>query len=178
MVTMSIYESKYYRMKTICTLLLFWVVHFPIIGQSMMKETLSQHGSSEFVYANNRSYFLQQSIGQGSVIQTYQANKHQLRQGFLQPVKASLVASGFDTEIEVFAFPNPFDQVINLSFQETLIDVLTISLYHVSGQLVYQEQFDPTENLTLQFNDLPVGSYFLSGQMRSQTFTLKMIKKP
>lgn len=147
-----------------------------IFGQSLKKETLSQNGSSEFVYANNKSYFIQQSIGQSSIINTFTANDHELRQGFLQKLKAHLINNGFDTQIEVTAFPNPFQQSINLQFEETLVDVIKISLHHISGQLVYTQTFDPNESLTIQFDNLPVGSYLLRGQMRSQAFAIKLIK--
>ncbi len=147
-----------------------------LCGQSMMKQTLSQNGSSEFVYANNKSYFFQQSIGQASVINTYQSDNYQLRQGFLQPIKAALVNSGFDTELDVLVYPNPFDETIHLNFEEILIDVITISLHHITGQLIYQATHDPNENLTLEFDNLPIGAYVLRGQMRSQTFAIKLIK--
>ena len=147
-----------------------------LFGQSMMKQTLSINGSSEFIYANNKSYFIQQSIGQASVINTFDTNNYQLRQGFLQPIKAALINSGFDTEIDVFVYPNPFHDNINLDFQETLVDVITISLYHITGQLIHQETFGPAESLTLQYNNLPSGAYVLRGQMRAQTFTIKLIK--
>ncbi len=146
------------------------------LGQSKQKEVLGISGSSAFIYANNKSYFIQQTIGQGSVINTYQANNHQLRQGFLQPLKAALINTGFDTEIEVLVYPNLFVETVNLDFQETLIDQITIALYHISGQLVYQQTFNPSESLTLQFPNLPIGTYVLRGQMRSQTFVAKLIK--
>ena len=142
----------------------------------MQKQTLGQHGSSAYVYANNKSYFIHQSIGQASVINTFQSNNYQLRQGFLQPVKATLINSGFDTEIDVFVYPNPFDNTIHINFEEAMMDVITISLYHVSGQLIQQDDFDPAESLTLQYNNLPIGAYLLSGQMRAQSFTVKLIK--
>ncbi|MFK7773344.1 MAG: T9SS type A sorting domain-containing protein [Saprospiraceae bacterium] len=145
-------------------------------GQSMMKQTLGIHGSSEFIYTNNKSYFFQQSIGQASVINTYNANNHQLRQGFLQPVKAALINSGFDTTIDVFIYPNPFDETINLDFEEVLTDEIIISFHNILGQLIYQEKFAPSENLTLQFSNLPIGTYVLRGQMRSQTFAVKLIR--
>lgn len=143
----------------------------------MLKQTLGINGKSEFIYANNKSYFLQQSIGQGSVINTYHANNHQLRQGFLQPIKAALINSGFDTTIDVFIYPNPFAETINLDFEEVLIDEIIITLHNIIGQQVYQEKFAPSENLTFQFHNLPIGTYVLRGQMRSQTFAVKLIKQ-
>lgn len=163
-------------MKTNALLIIALFSSSLLFGQSMVKQTLSQNGSSDFIYANNKSYFFQQSIGQASVINTFNTDNYQLRQGFLQPIKAALVNSGFDTEIDVFIYPNPFEETINLSFQETLIDVITISLHHITGQLVFQDIYDPSENLSLQFDNLPIGAYVLRGQMRSQTFAVKLIK--
>jgi hypothetical protein len=164
-------------MKTYALLLIAFLAGAPLFGQSMMKQTLGQQGSSEFVYANNKSYFIQQSIGQASVIRAFRANNHELRQGFLQPIKAALINSGFDTEIEVVIYPNPFESTVNIQFEETMMDVITISLHHITGQLIYQNQFDPSENLSIQFDNLPVGAYVLRGQMRSQAFATKLIKR-
>ena len=172
----NINEFKYQKMKTFTLLLFFLLPYLSVTGQSMKKQTLSQHGSSEYVYANNKSYFIQQSIGQASVINTFHSNNHELRQGFLQPVKAALINNGFDTEIDMSVYPNPFGNTVRVDFEETLIDVITISLHHISGQLIYQEIFEPAESLTLQFNNLPDGAYLLSGQMRAQSFTAKLIK--
>lgn len=148
-----------------------------LFGQSMVKQTLSQHGSAEFIYANNKSYFFQQSIGQASVINTFNTENYQLRQGFLQPLKAALINSGFDNVIDVIAYPNPFDETLTLNFQETLIDVITISLHHITGQLIHQDTYLPNETISLQFDALPIGAYVLRGQMRSQTFVIKLIKQ-
>ena len=163
-------------MKNFTFLLFFVLLYLPSFGQSMQRQTLGMHGSSEFVYAHNKSFFIQQSIGQASVIDTYHSNNYQLRQGFLQPVKATLIDSGFDTEIDVQVFPNPFDNAVTINFGEPMMDIITITLYHISGQLIYQQDFDPAESLTLQFNDLPIGAYALQGQMRAQSFTIKLIK--
>ncbi len=167
---------KYTIMKGYSILIFIFFFCGSSSGQGMMKQTLGIHGSSEFIYANNKSYFLQQSIGQASVINTYNANNHQLRQGFLQPIKAALINSGFDTTIDVFIYPNPFDETINLEFEEVLIDEIIITLHNIIGQQLYQEKFAPSENLTFQFHNLPIGTYVLRGQMRSQTFAAKLIR--
>ena len=163
-------------MKTFALFIIALLSSSFLFGQSMMKQTLSINGSSEFVYANNKSYFIHQSIGQASVINTFESNNYQLRQGFLQPIKAALINSGFDTEIDVFVYPNPFQENINLDFQETMFDEITISLYHITGQLIHQQTYDPSESLSLQYYNLAAGAYVLRGQMRAQTFSIKLIK--
>lgn len=163
-------------MKGYSILIFIFFVCGSSFGQSMLKQTLGIHGKSDFVYANNKSYFFQQSIGQASVINTYNSNNHQLRQGFLQPVKAASINSGFDTEIDVSIYPNPFDETINLNFEEVLTDEIIISMHNIIGQLIYQEKFAPSENIILQFHNLPIGTYVLRGQMRSQTFAAKLIR--
>ncbi|MFK8006077.1 MAG: T9SS type A sorting domain-containing protein [Saprospiraceae bacterium] len=164
-------------MKVYITLFFVFLSWNTSLGQTMLKQTLGINGKSEFIYANNKSYFFQQSIGQASVINTFNANNHQLRQGFLQPIKAALINSGFDTTIDVLLYPNPFDETINLEFEEVLIDEIIITLHNIIGQQIHQEKFAPTENLTFQFHNLPIGTYILRGHMRSQTFALKIIKQ-
>ena len=54
----------------------FLLTFFSGFGQILKKETLALQGSSHFVYANNKSYFLQESIGQASVIRTFNTNNY------------------------------------------------------------------------------------------------------
>lgn len=145
-------------------------------AQSIQKETLGINGSSEFIYANAKSYFIQQSIGQSSPIQTFNANKHTLRQGFLQPVEAMLINNGLDLELEVTVFPNPFSNQINIQFEESLTDWIVVSVYDVTSRQLFRQEFFPEEQIQIDLENFPIGTYILHGQMRAQTFVAKLIK--
>lgn len=145
-------------------------------GQILKKETLSSQGSSHFVYANNKSYYILESIGQGSVIQTFNASNYSLRQGFLQPVSASALTSSVDSNLEATIYPNPFTTQVTIQFNEPVLDELNVSLYDVLGRLIFEKTYQPNQQITITMNSVVSGQYLLYVKMRSQVLKAKLIK--
>lgn len=156
--------------------LLFLIVQLSF-SQSLKKQTLSSQGSSLFVYTATKSYFVQQSIGQGSVIQTFNSPNYSLRQGFLQPISPSALIDASDTSIDAVIFPNPFVDVINIHFGEPVVGPVTAAIFDMVGRQVYAQTFTPNPRLLLEIDALAVGPYFLRLNMRTKTLTAKLIKK-
>ncbi|MDP5082008.1 MAG: T9SS type A sorting domain-containing protein [Winogradskyella sp.] len=146
-------------------------------AQILKKQTLGVQGSSHFVYANTTSYYLRQSIGQGSVINSFNTEDYSLRQGFLQPVDASVLTSDLDNELKAAIYPNPFTTEINVQFGEVISDVLQVTMFDVLGRLVYEKEFSPNELITIYLDQFSSGHYMLRIQMRSQLLTAKLIRK-
>jgi hypothetical protein len=138
---------------------------------------LAIQGSSQPVYVNNKSYYLIESIGQASVINTFSANNYVLRQGFLQPVSASVFASDAKASLKAIVFPNPFLNQIQIKFDEPIIDELNLALYDVLGRVIIREVYNPIQAITLDLLYLSNGSYFLKVQMRSKVLSAKIIKR-
>lgn len=146
-------------------------------AQVLKKETLGINGSSHFVYANNKSYFIQESIGQGSVIKTYTVGQYSLRQGFLQPIDGSTLTSSEDDVLNAAIYPNPFDNEINVLFDEVISDVLYVTIFDITGRLVFERVYNPTEQLLIVVQDFASGHYLLNIRMRSQFLNAKLIKR-
>ena len=146
-------------------------------SQSLVKQTLAIQGSSQPVYVNNKSYYLIESIGQASVINTFSANNYVLRQGFLQPVSASVFASDAKASLKAVVFPNPFLNQIQIKFDEPIINELNLALYDVLGRVIMREVYNPIQAITLDLLYLSNGSYFLKVQMRSKVLSAKIIKR-
>ncbi len=146
-------------------------------AQVLKKQTLGVQGSSHFVYANTTSYYLQQSIGQGSVINTFNQDDYSLRQGFLQPVDASILTSNLDNELEAAIYPNPFSTEVNIQFGEVISDVVQVTMYDVLGRLVYDTVFSPNQHIIIYLDDFSSGHYLLRVQMQSQLLTAKLIRE-
>ncbi len=146
-------------------------------AQNLKKQTLSSHGSSHFVYANNKSYFIQEVTGQGSVINTFNTDNYQLRQGYLQPISASAISDASDTDLDGIIFPNPFHSQITIRFNEPVIDILNVRLIDILGRIVFQNEYNPVERLSLDFGNLSSGSYILRVDMRSKVLLAKLIKR-
>lgn len=146
-------------------------------SQILKKETLSIQGSSHFVYANNKSYFIQESIGQASVINTFSSNNYSLRQGFLQPISASIISSSTNSQLNGIVFPNPFTTTINIKINEPVLDVLLVWMFDVSGKLLLHKEFSPNETISFNINNLANGQYFIHVKIRSQVLITKLIKQ-
>ena len=146
-------------------------------AQTLKRESLGIQGSSHIVYANAKSYYIQESIGQQSVIRTYDASNYSLRQGFLQPLDVSLISENLDTNLLGFSYPNPFEDHVNVQFQEPVFDRVTVTMHDALGRLVYSSVFNPMQNLTLVFGELSSGQYLLRIQMRTELFVAKLIRR-
>ena len=155
----------------------FFLLAGIVNGQVLKKQTLGINGSSHFVYANTTSYFIQESIGQGSVIRTYESGQYSLRQGFLQPIDGSTLTSSQDDELNAAIYPNPFDNEINVLFDDVISDVLYVTIFDITGRLVFERTYSPTEALLIRVQDVSSGHYLLNIRMRSQTLTAKLIKR-
>lgn len=163
--------------KNLQILCLYFLFSTPCFSQSLKKETLTNQGSSHFVYANNKSFYIQESIGQASVIKTYNAQNYSLRQGFLQPVNASFLNDNTNSSLDAIVFPNPFSQFVNIRFNEPIFDVLTIYVSDLMGRIVHSQVYDPAQNLTIQINNVANGVYVLHVRMRQKIMITKIIKE-
>lgn len=159
------------------TIIIFALICVTTYSQTLKKQTLSSQGSSHFVYANNKSYFLQETIGQASEIRTYEANNHSLRQGFLQPISARIITDNLDSNLQGFIYPNPFENEINIRFDEPIYDTVSITVHDILGRLVYSKPHNPSQQLLLIFNGLSSGTYVMHVQMRSEIFVAKLVRR-
>lgn len=146
-------------------------------SQILKKETLSILGNSNFVYANNKSFYIIESIGQSSVINTYNVQNYSLRQGFLQPVNTTLLEDSSNFDLDAVVFPNPFYQTVNISFNEPIFDELYVYVSDLMGRIVHSSVYNPTQTLTIQINDVASGTYLLNVRMRQKTLVTKIVRQ-
>ncbi len=75
--------------------------------------------------------------------------------------------------------PNPFNGITNIEVNLTEASVLSLEVFNVTGQKVYEKNYGKTAAgvHTLQFNgsDLPAGLYFYTVRAGNNTVTKKMI---
>lgn len=146
-------------------------------AQSLQKQTLAIQGSSHFVNVDIRSYYIVESIGQEGVINSFNANGHLLRQGFLQPLSASIISNTSREDIEALVYPNPFSEKVNIQFKESIIDVLHVTVINILGSIISTQQFAPTQSISLNLDYLSSGVYVLLIRMRSRFLQMKIIKR-
>lgn len=148
-------------------------------SQQMIRETLSSGGSSHFVYGENTSFFIQESIGQGSVINTFTSvSNYSARQGFIQPISVAALYNGLDDMIDASIWPNPFTNTINIILNEPLLGGgLAIAAYDLTGRLVYDNTFSSSPDYTISLANLSNGIYLLKLETQARSFTTKVIKR-
>ena len=158
----------YKSMKKLLLLLVLITVHL-VNSQSLKRQTLSSAGTSQIVQTSTSSYFLLQSIGQSGVINTFEANDNELRQGFVQPLPA-IVLGGDPNDLEVVVYPNPFVNGVIVNLENGLEVEINMQLFDISGRLVLTDSFEETTQVSIPLTNLSQGSYFMrltaGGQQR------------
>ena len=142
------------------------------------KETFASAGSSHFIFNENQGYFIQQSIGQASVINTFITETNlSLRQGFIQPLDASMLVNVFDDTIDAAIWPNPFFNSVNIRINEPLVGSMRVIVYDLVGRVLFDKLMTPTVEFSIPLERLSQGTYLLLLQSKARTFTTKLIKR-
>ncbi len=167
------------------TLLLFMISMIPTIqgqsgtkdkGYKIIRSNVGVGGSSKTFQTSKGTYVVSQSIGQSSVIGTSTSNGYYLRQGFQQPHKRIKVTKSTYSSLKAIVYPNPFDYNIQISFNESISEDITIDVYDISGKLVYSKHFSPSKKIRINLENLSSGSYILKAISNGKLFNSKLIK--
>lgn len=147
-------------------------------AQVKKRETLGINGLSTFVHTNsNHNYFVQQSIGQMSVINTFDINGYRFRQGFLQPINPSILNSRFDINLEAITFPNPFVNLVKVKFLDPINNDLLVRVFDMYGRLILSKEYQFTQNLEIKIGEIATGVYNLRIDSGNKFMETKLIKK-
>lgn len=147
-------------------------------SEQLVRSTTGVSGSSEIIAANNKTYVIQQSIGQASAIGTFYDSDYSARQGFIQPnVLAKIVDTSIPLNLEATVYPNPFVEGVTISFSEQISDKVEVAVFDVFGRLVMTKSYTAEQNLQVQFDNLSVANYILKITANNKQFIKKIIKK-
>lgn len=72
---------------------------------------------------------------------------------------SNIIAVEFDAKIEASIFPNPTSE--QLTLRTTIEDMVNIRIVNINGQVVWQQSQYIDNQLDLNINELPVGTYWL-----------------
>lgn len=150
------------------------------IAQSspLIRSSLGISGSSETVRTETNTYTIQQSVGQNSVIGTFNNKNFTLRQGFIQPdVLAKIIDKSIPLSLKATFYPNPFIEIVNISFTEKIESQIVVELYDQVGRLVFSNKYLANQNLKTSLKNLPVANYILKVSANSKQFITTIIKK-
>ncbi len=159
-------------------IVLFFISVGSLNAQIKKRETLGINGLSIFIHTNtNHNYFIQQSIGQMSVINTFNVNGYRLRQGFLQPINPSILNSRFDMNLDAITFPNPFINRVKVKFLDPINNNLIVRLFDMYGRLILSKEYQFTQNLEIKIGEIATGVYNLRIDSGNKFMETKLIKK-
>ncbi|SNR82288.1 T9SS type A sorting domain-containing protein [Lutibacter flavus] len=165
-------------MKKISLLIVFLCMSISTcFSQKIMRSTISSVGASHSFTTNGEKYFVQQSVGQLSVIGNFQSSEIILRQGFIQPPLILTKVILEETTIEAIIYPNPFESSVNIKFSDIMNESLSIFIYDMLGRVVYQNDRDASQNVNINLDTLASAQYVLHIASGNKQFKATIIKK-
>jgi hypothetical protein len=144
----------------------------------ILSSNVGASGSSNRVTTNKGTYYVSQSIGQGSVIGTSYNKGYYLLQGYQQVVNKIKVVKDFKNinDLSATVFPNPFEQSVSISFSQTVEKDISVSVFDVAGKLMYSKTFSPAQSVKLNLDALSSGTYLLKATSNNKLFNAKILK--
>ena len=165
-------------MKLNYLLVLLLLLTHSLIGQEIVRSTISASGASSSISSGDNQYIIQQSIGQQSIIGTSQTSTAIVRQGFIQPPIEIISLAEEDNSLDAVVYPNPFQNVVHVRFNEEIEGPVTILLYDVLGRIVHNEtQTVNNSNTSINLDGLSSTQYLLSITSNNKEFKTSLLKK-
>lgn len=156
--------------------MLFLVCVQGVHTQELKRQMLSSAGGGLLVTSAVGSYFIHQSVGQHSVIGAFEADNHELRQGYIQPLPA-IVLGGDPNDLEVVVYPNPFTNGVMVRLEQGLEEEVQAQVFDISGRLVQTDMYEANTQLTIPLLGLSQGSYFLRLSSGQQQVVKQLLKR-
>jgi hypothetical protein len=146
---------------------------FPFYGQVLHHQMLSSQSATKEITNN---VIVSQTIGQQSITGN-STNGAVVIQGFQQSLWSSYIDQNEKAIITAQTFPNPFSDVVNFQFSDTLSGQLSIYIFDVSGRLIHkQEEKMDGSIFTINLSKLPRGEYLVQLNNKIFTYYTKIIK--
>ena len=151
-----------------------------VLSQSnlIIRSTTGASGASEIVVSGDKTYVVQQSIGQPSVIGTHNNSNYVFRQGFIQPnVLAQIKEKDIPVNLKLRVYPNPFEVQISLAFIEEVTSEIDVTVFDIIGRQVAVSSYQPNSYVDVRLGKLPSGEYILKVVANNKQFITKIIKR-
>jgi len=143
----------------------------------LLRSTLAEAGFSVRASIEGRTYAVQASVGQLSAIGTYYGTKNTAIQGFIQPFTvATLKEPPPFSNLLVSVFPNPFSDVLTISFSKPTLGTVELEVADILGRIVLSKSYLAGQALKVRFNPISPGIYILKVTYKNQAYLKKIIK--
>ncbi len=130
-----------------------------LFGQSLHRQMVTAQGNS---IALTNDMYVSQSIGQQSITGTYQKNNITLSQGYQQSLWNNYIKTNAISLFSTKTYPNPFIDTLNFQFSQPLNSPVQITLYDITGKIVFQQtKLANPILLTISNLQLPSATYLV-----------------
>ena len=102
-----------------------------------------------------------------------------MQQGFLNNTKVFKIDNTdveFVETIDLSVYPNPFKNVVNIKFSKPSTFPIYIEVFDIRGRLVLDQEFQPSNLVSIATDRLQDASYIIRISSGSQAFLKKLIK--
>lgn len=157
-------------------LLLLFSITFQ--GQVLHHQMISSQGLTT---KTADGFLIRQTVGQQSLAGTSGTKEFGVIQGFQQSLWGKYIASNHLAAIEnikTTTYPNPFTETVNFLFSKPLTDAITISVFDVSGRLVYEQTKKPVNAvLSIDLGNLTTAEFLIRLSTTTFNYYTKIIKQ-
>jgi hypothetical protein len=152
-------------------LLIFFTIIFH--GQVLHHQMLSSQGMSKKM---PNGLVVTQTVGQQSLIGT-SSNNYVIIQGFQQSLWGKYISSNVVDDIKITTYPNPFISTINFELSKSIIGLVNVNVFDLSGHLIFEQKIKPNNNiLTIDLPLLPSSEYLVRFNALNFNYYTKIIK--
>jgi len=93
----------------------------------------------------------------------------------------SAISELFNNDVHLFAYPNPLNDVLNVTYNLNHIAILNFTMYDYIGNKIKEinlgKQNIGSHNIKINVNNISSGLYFLSVKINDKVETIKLIKQ-
>jgi hypothetical protein len=126
----------------------------------------------------NQTGNVQQSIGQSSVIGSFQSGNNYLAQGFIQPgLGYAKIKQVNENQLQGDIYPNPVSDRLYVDFSEEIKSQIVVEVCNVLGKVILTIQFKAIQKIEIDLTMLSNGIYFIKIKTADKQMTAKLIKE-
>lgn len=142
-------------------------------SQTLHHQMLSTQGGNA---TTQSGIVVKYTVGQQSITGTKTGNLI-VQQGFQQSFWDKMIATNNVALINTITYPNPYVDVINFQFSQSIGDTVSLLVFDVLGRQVYANTIQIIDNkISVNLQELHSAEYFVQLSNNTFTYHTKIIK--
>lgn len=141
----------------------------------MKRQSLGVSGGSFNLELQGRSFIVESSVGQGSVIGTFKNSEVLVRQGFIQPLHA-FSAGVLRNALDLKIYPNPVSNSFWIEFRNIVPSEVEITVLDLTGRIIMSYSSQVNNPLQVNMPDCTSGIYLIRIESEQEYFAGKIQK--